>query len=347
MDDLELTQDEIEAHGVPIERLKPGDWFAVRLADGSGTNERVYTGKLVYPGIGSALVQIDQYHNKDNRLRWGLDAKVLPLGRNDRNEDLPTQVGIAIATPNPNQTKTKENTKMTTATAAVGTDATLATVIQKRYDFWTKQAATAEDKGDVAKYEDAIGKLEGVIAEAEAAGVELVEAEGPDPSDPAPAQPAPKTMGKVALVAKKAGAAGTVAVPKSVAEKESVAAKAARLKEAKAAKPIPGATRTVKEKKPAKLRACLDGCGTMVAGNFKMGHDAKLKSLILKVERGEALQSDIPEIAQDLLTFKKGDVVTEKNKEGKVTSKVQTFIVTKAPVKFQGRPEIALTTRAD
>lgn len=142
-----------------------------------------------------------------------------------------------------------------------------------------------------------------------------------------------------------------LAKPKSVTEAERIANRAKAIAEEKQAQgQIPGQTRTQSHKKgPVKMRPCLDGCGEMVAGNFRMGHDAKLKSLILKIERGEEDQSVIPEIAQDLIKFKKGELVTERNSEGKEISKTQEWICTAAPVKFPGRDGAVfeLTVRED
>ena len=43
---------------------------------------------------------------------------------------------------------------------------------------------------------------------------------------------------------------------------------------------------------------CLCGCGQMARSRFVPGHDSKLKSLFLRVERGRAETSAIPAIAQ-------------------------------------------------
>lgn len=207
-----------------------------------------------------------------------------------------------------------------------------ATALQTRYSFWKKKEAEAMDSGDAGAFETATNAITKLEAEAKEGGVELTVPEG---TDPTPASPAANGKVKAAKV------------PKSVKGAEQVAAKAKALAEKKASGAVAGngKPKAVRVKKEKEMRPCLDGCGTEVPGNFKMGHDAKLKSLILKVERGEAEQKDIPEIAQDLITFKKGEVAIEKDAKGNTKSKVQQYVVTKAPVRFPGRPDIQLTTR--
>jgi hypothetical protein len=148
----------------------------------------------------------------------------------------------------------------------------------------------------------------------------------------------------------RAGSVGVTPKPKSVVEAERVAERARAIAAEKAAGgQIPGSTRKAPRPKKgeAKMRPCLDGCGTMVPGNFKMGHDAKLKSLILKVERGEEAQTSVPEIAQGLVSFRRGEKVENRDAKGKVISSVQEMQCTAAPVRFPGRPEIKLTVRED
>lgn len=69
---------------------------------------------------------------------------------------------------------------------------------------------------------------------------------------------------------------------------------------------------------------------------IEMGHDAKLKSMILKIERGEMDMNELPDIAQELVGFKKGEKETVKGKDGKTMETTQYMICTKAPVRFQG-----------
>lgn len=64
----------------------------------------------------------------------------------------------------------------------------------------------------------------------------------------------------------------------------------------------PSKAKTAKPKAERKL--CLCGCGKPVGrprSQFLPGHDAKLKSILIKVEKGKLKESDIPEAARKLL----------------------------------------------
>jgi hypothetical protein len=102
-----------------------------------------------------------------------------------------------------------------------------------------------------------------------------------------------------------------------------------------------------KSKGEKRMRPCLDGCGTLVPGNFAMGHDAKLKSLLYKIERGEVPVESIPEICFDLIKLKKGEVEVLRNSQGEETGRRQTYQITSAPVRFPGRDDVHLTHRDD
>lgn len=204
-----------------------------------------------------------------------------------------------------------------------------AKALQSQYAFWSKKELEAIASEDTEALTNASKQKEAVEAKAVAGGVALEEVE----------------VEEVAAVAKPAN--GGAKVPKSVKESAAVAEKAKKLAAAKASggTTAAGKAKTPRVKKEKVLQPCLDGCGEMVGGNFKMGHDAKLKSLILKIERGEVAQTELPEIAQGIVAFKKGELSVEKDAKGKEKSRTQTYICTKAPVKFNGRPEIALTER--
>jgi hypothetical protein len=204
--------------------------------------------------------------------------------------------------------------------------------MQTRYTFWKKKEAEAMDKGNADDYETAVNAVLELEKQAKAIGFTLVMPEGTDPTPP------------------QKDKASNSRPPKSVVGAEKVAARAKEIAEnkakgkGKAAGAGTGAAKAPKPNKEKVLKPCLCGCGTMVSGNFKMGHDSKLKSLILKIERGEEDMKLIPDIAQDLVKFKKGDLVTETDGKGNKT-KTQQYICTAAPVKFPGRPEVALTQR--
>lgn len=56
--------------------------------------------------------------------------------------------------------------------------------------------------------------------------------------------------------------------------------------------------RPKREKKQVVLSACGCGCGAQVPGTFKMGHDAKLHSMLLKTGRGQMKYSELPASVQ-------------------------------------------------
>jgi hypothetical protein len=73
-------------------------------------------------------------------------------------------------------------------------------------------------------------------------------------------------------------------------------AKAAKLakKPVKATKPLgPKPAKVKAEKKPKEQKPCLCGCGEKTGSFFKMGHDARFKGLMLKVERGEKTPDEV------------------------------------------------------
>ena len=134
-----------------------------------------------------------------------------------------------------------------------------------------------------------------------------------------------------------ANAAGTAARP--------VASKAEKAKAKAAAAKAAGQPAPPKPKKEKVFGPCLDGCGEQVTGRFKMGHDAKLKSLLMKVERGELDQTAIPEPAQPYVKVKKGGMEVQKV-EGKDV-RIQTYQLTKAPVRIPGRTDVEYVEKLD
>lgn len=122
--------------------------------------------------------------------------------------------------------------------------------------------------------------------------------------------------------------------------KQANAARQAKLAEAKEAKAATKAAKKSAAPKREKVviepHECLDGCGEVLTTNakFKPGHDAKLKSIIVKIERGELELDSLPGIASDVTKFKKGDLLKSKDEKGKVTSTKQLYICTESPVKL-------------
>lgn len=90
-----------------------------------------------------------------------------------------------------------------------------------------------------------------------------------------------------------------------------------------------------KKKEP---HPCLCGCGRMTNATFFPGDDAKLKSLILKIERGDEPMDKIPEHLRDKIKFKEHERITvkAKSKDG-VDSSYMTYVCVEAPVKLPAR----------
>lgn len=89
---------------------------------------------------------------------------------------------------------------------------------------------------------------------------------------------------------------------------------------------------------PKVVAACICGCGGETTSKFIPGHDAKLKSLLIKIERGVEALDALPEIARPYVTFKKG--VLETQDIGGKAVKVQLYVLAKTPVRVPGRSDI-------
>lgn len=310
---ITLTFDEIESEGVQLDYLRPGQWFATILSNQELTGMEIMTGRLVYPGVGSCLVELDR--SWQNLTRWTPTVKVLPIPTPERAKFLqmvPAEVEEFV--------NSIEERNMSAEQEKIA--------LRKRYKFWQDKLAKAESEGDVTKATDAMTRIE---AEAAEKGVDLTIPDTVKTITPNAEVTQTSATGKVTKAKKGA---------KSVQGQEAVSEKQAALS-AEAGKRVPGA---VKPKKDKVLQSCLDGCGQMVGGNFAMGHDAKLKSILIKIEKGELEQSAVPEIVQGIVKFKKGeseDII----KDGKKVGKIQHMVLLAAPVRFKDRPELTLTTR--
>lgn len=64
---------------------------------------------------------------------------------------------------------------------------------------------------------------------------------------------------------------------------------------------------TPRPRKEAVLRACACGCGEMVGGFFKMGHDGRVKGQFLQVERGTMKEKDLNGPVLDLFKIHKAN----------------------------------------
>lgn len=147
-----------------------------------------------------------------------------------------------------------------------------------------------------------------------------------------PKQEAAKSMAVTVAVGggeKKAVATKAVAAPKTgpvpveapVSDvKKANKERLERLKAGKAAKPpVAGAVAKVaKPKKEKSRQPCKCGCGEEVTGSFAQGHDARFKSWLLKVERGQMAVKELPKSVQAGYEWKKkGDgYIPTKNYKG-------------------------------
>lgn len=183
------------------------------------------------------------------------------------------------------------------------TEAAKEKAMRARYEHQQKQLAAATTDEKKASIQS---KIDSIVEEAEAAGVNLVEAA------PAPAKPEAK--------GDKLKAANT--------------ARLAALKEKKAAEKAKAPAKPKGEKKLEANRDCLCGCGTETTGKFAPGHDARVKGLLLKVERGLEPKSAIPESLAPYVRFSGNPKTAGKDDSD--------FAIVKAPVRFPGRPDIEL-----
>lgn len=221
--------------------------------------------------------------------------------------------------------------------------------LKAKYVFQTKALADATEAGDLAKAELAQGRIDAVIAEAEAAGINLVTAATADSEPRAqaasadkPSTPAPGTT----TAAEKAQTEGSKLKEANAIRKADLAAKKAMADKAKAdAKAEKEAAKSEKQKQKEADRAarmanatrdCICGCGAETSGLFKAGHDARVKGILLNVERG-TFPGGFAALAETLKPYVvfDGDAETA----GKDDS---TYRLIQAPVKFPGREEIAV-----
>jgi hypothetical protein len=66
-----------------------------------------------------------------------------------------------------------------------------------------------------------------------------------------------------------------------------------------AKEPKPKKEKTETEKQYSGSKSCICGCGTPTQSTFAPGHDARMKSLLKKVQSGAATLGDVPELVID------------------------------------------------
>lgn len=324
-----------EVSELAVQTLDVGDRFAyvTPLSLVSPQPDRVQCGTVLHLGVGSVEVILDGERDTD---RWALETPVIPTFSKEQEEEIKK-----MATQTQGQTTAKTTSKPQSQPAAQPSNlAGLKGSFLSRIGMQEKLLTQAIEKGDGEGQEKAAAKIEAIKAEAKAKGIDLTtkasaKANGaaPAPAQTAKPQPAAKPVQAAQSPAPKQA--------KSVQGADAAAKRTAALQAHRAAQP--GAQPRVK-KEPT-LFPCLDGCGAMVKGNFTIGHDAKLKSLIQKVERAEASRDDIPEVAQGLVKFVKGETEKIKDTDGNVQV-VQYLVCTAAPVKMPGRENFTVTARS-
>ena len=214
--------------------------------------------------------------------------------------------------------------------------------LRTKYKYQVDQKGKAELAGDQGKATLAWGRIEKLLVEAEQAGVNLehVVADKPahqvvtdDASDAAVKAVEGDTEADKKAEAKAAKAKAAADDKAAKATRRAEAAEIKRQKDAKAKADRAEAKKEQTEASAAKrTKTCLCGCGGTTGGNFLPGHDARVKGMLLKVERGEAKAEDLPAVLLDHVGFE-GDAETAK-------SDTSTFRIAYAPVRFPGRPEI-------
>lgn len=201
-------------------------------------------------------------------------------------------------------------------------DQKVVNALNARYKHAMGQLTKAVESGDAAKIEMAQGRVDTILKESQAAGVTVGDEAAPTGAGEKMAAVAKKSAGKRTT-------AGEVAQTKDAnlaAADKARAAKGTAKKEAK-----------VKEPKLPTTRDCLCGCGLETGGLFRPGHDARVKGWLYNVERGTypGGAAALPETLKPHVKFA-GTASTA----GKDNS---NYRVVSAPVKFPGRPEVALT----
>lgn len=320
---------------VPLHRLSIGARFAcyTQLDGVWGLPDRLEFGTLLWVGTGSCEVWYDHLAKPD---RVTPELEVYCLDDEPFTEEQLAVYGLPI----PN---TEDPSAMSDVQSAPTSPAVKALVA--RYNFQLKALEEALDVDDKAKAAISMTRLEKAVREAHQLHVQL-----PDP--PEKLQTYEPLLELLTAEQDKAKAAHAEAETRRVQNNANAQKHADRAVAVEKHKNEVGAAK--KEKAPPKPKAekkqrpCLDGCGQMVSGNFAMGHDAKLKSLLLKIERGDEPLDKIPEPCLDLVKIVKGDPIQERDSEGKPKGEPKkTFRIVAAPVRFPGRDDITLTHRED
>jgi hypothetical protein len=288
---------------VPIESLEPGDGFRFDTLEGHWQY-----GHLVFKNSCRVRAVLYDYRGP----AFDHADENAPKGK-DRELNLP--LGIGVERLNAVEGEAQDGGQDMSPPA----DSIKAAGLVAKYNHQQKQWQKAIEMGDAAKAEVALNRVKSLEAEARTAEVELPEWDPERIQVPKPIEldgvhkPEPPELRGRALTAEE---------KREVAERQKAAAKAKAAKAAKAGPPPPKP-----EPKLAKTHDCLCGCAKETQALFSPGHDARVKGLLLKIERGELPVDVLPPTVAAFCKFS-GKWGTE------------AFMIEAAPVKFPGRPEI-------
>ena len=306
-----------------IESLEPGDPF--RYDNLSG--QWVY-GHLIFANASRARVMIyDRPHEvhipdkKDKKTGWIITPDRTFITSGDEEQNLP--LGIMVESladrhqsPRPQTNGAKPEAKG----GPIMTDEVKAAGLIAKYNHQHKQLNRALEAGDAAKAEQARARIDALEAEAAAADIKLPIWDYPEPA----ATPEPTPTPNIEAAGKKG----------EQTAKEAAKAKAAKAKEKGALDKKSATAAKAKEPKVKKLKKthdCLCGCGTETLNIYAPGHDARVKGILLKVERGDMERSAVPEtVAPFVKWFGKW--------------KTEGFKLVAAPVKVPGRDDVENTS---
>lgn len=327
-----LIPEETVGDEVPLSTLTPGTRFVMRTPEVWGLPESRTYGELLWSNSLRARVLIAgqpkqvAFPDSEGQVRvfdangccevsWPLEVTVEPI----------PNTGEHTLAPNPpSGTADPAGRSNTMADEKVAQ----AAGIQARYDYNQKLLEKAQAAGDEAKATVIETKLVAILKEAEEKGVDIKTADvetnpaadglADDPAVDAAHAPAKPTVLKPGATKKK---------PPSVlgAERASAISAIDKAKQKKAGGPA-----EPKAKPMRKTHDCLCGCGQETLSLFSPGHDARVKGIILKVERGDLDRNAIPDLCQPFVSFK-----------GKW--KTDGFVLTKSPVRIPNRPEVEHT----
>lgn len=328
---------------VPLESLPIGTRFMLYTETPSwGLLDDMQFGTLLWVGSGSCEVWFDSA-KEPCRVTGGMDVWILdeePLGWELTEQYFWYNTNYPGKGIEGRELTAEEKEQMAEQVAALSGQAK---ALIARYNYQLKTLQEALDSDNKAQASVIMTRLDKCILEAKQTNVPL-----PDPPEAlAGYTPLIETLTKARE--EQASKAQTAAAKIEAASGgDAKAARAIAVDRHKTEAKTEKAAREPKPKAEKKLRPCLDGCGAMVPGNFAMGHDAKLKSLLIKVERGEKPLTDIPEIVLDLVKIQKGEAIQERDGQGNPKGEPkQTYRITAAPVRFPGRDDVALTKRED